>query len=47
MTYLLINILLSLKCFNMKSAREFFKFIEGITNCLIKYYVLKTQVVRI
>ena len=45
MIYSLNNILLNLKCFNMKSTHEYFQSVSEIIKYLIKYHMLKTQAV--
>ena len=45
MIYFLNNILLNLKCFNMKNIHEYFQSVSKIIRYLIKYHVLKTQAV--
>ena len=47
MTYSFTNTLLSLKCFDTETACECIEIIEEIAECLMKYYILKTQAVCI
>ena len=45
MTYSSNNILLNLKCFDMKSTHEYFQSVNRITEYLIEYHMLKTQAI--